>query len=344
MKRNIAPLLVLLLLLLMAVTACSASPSATAPGAPEVYATVPPGGEDNIAGQIQGFNSDILETSIRYGGIGSEPGQAPSPADGGAPVQNTSAAVRESKLIRKARLDLQTLTFTDAVTALENLTSQMGGYLENSSINGGEYYEKNAMRSAYFVVRVPRDQYDAFLSGAGDVGHIVSKSQTQEDIGELYYGTELRLKTQHIKQERLLNLLNKAELMEDIIALETALSETEYQIEQHTSSLKRYNALVDYATIEVQLNEVLKLEDSPAQTLNTSTRVVNAFDAGFRNLGESIGNLVVWCAFHFVGVLAFLAVVAVCGMVAVRKLRSRRKAMVPQTPESPKDKGENKSS
>ena len=71
---------------------------------------------------------------------------------------------------------------------------------------------------------------------------MVSQSGSAEDVGQNYSDIELRLQTQRTKQERLLALLEKAATMEDIISLENALSETEYQIEQYTSDLKRYDS------------------------------------------------------------------------------------------------------
>ena len=47
--------------------------------------------------------------------------------------------------------------------------------------------------------------------------------------------------------------------MEDIIALESALSETELQIEYLTGSLRRYDSLVGYSTVNLQLREVYRL-------------------------------------------------------------------------------------
>ena len=50
----------------------------------------------------------------------------------------------------------------------------------------------------------------------------------------MYYDNEARLTTQRTKLERLQELLSKAEAMEDIITIESAISETELQIEYLT--------------------------------------------------------------------------------------------------------------
>ena len=56
--------------------------------------------------------------------------------------------------------------------------------------------------------------------------------------------------------------------MEDIITIESAISETEYQIESLSGTLRHYDALVDYATIHISLQEVYRLSnvEEPAES------------------------------------------------------------------------------
>jgi len=172
----------------------------------------------------------------------------------------------DSKLIRQAEISIQTIDFAAAITALDELTAGMGGYYQNAQTQGGGYYDTNAQRYAYYTVRIPKDNCDAFLDATGNIGHVVSSSESSTDVGDQYYDTELRLKTLQTKQERLLVLMAKADLMEDIIALENSLSDVQYEIEQLTSTLKRYDGLVDFASISVTINEVIKLSDEPGET------------------------------------------------------------------------------
>lgn len=83
-----------------------------------------------------------------------------------------------------------------------------------------------------------------------------------QNITETYYDTDGRLKTQQIKLERLQKLLAQAENMEDIITIESAISETEWNIEDLSGTLRHYDALVDFATVTVSLQEVYKYSDT----------------------------------------------------------------------------------
>lgn len=305
MKRRMALLLTALLLLATTLSACSSG--STAPAAPPPGPDTPQHEPATVPMEMGGdgsMSAESLDSALSYDS---------------APAESASGdAMRESKLIRSAWLSVQTLDFDGTTAALEALTARLGGYYEQASVSGGDYYSKNAMRSATYTIRVPKEQYAAFLSGAGEVGHVVSSSERQEDVGEAYYDTELRLRTQQVKQERLLALLEKADKMEDIISLESALSEVQYQIEQYSSSLQRYDSLVDFATIDVELSEVLEIEDTPVQTLNFWTRLGGSFTDGMAGVGRAVQDLVLWLAYNLVGVAVFAAA-AVGVLVVVRK-------------------------
>jgi len=230
----------------------------------------------------------------------------------------------EAKLIREAYISVQTTSFTDAVAALNTLVNQHGGYFEDAKMQSGGYYDSNAQRYASYTIRIPEEAYDAFMSAAGNVGHVVSSSESSKDVGEEYYDTELRLKTLTTKQERLLALLDKAEKMEDIISLEDALSDVQYQIEQYTTTLKRYDALVDFSTIRLDLYEVVKVEDDPGETASLGNKLAAAFRNGFSEFGDAMSSLILWIAYHFLGLVIFAAAVWAGFYYGRRTLRRRR--------------------
>ena len=238
---------------------------------------------------------------------------------GGSVYQNPRA-----KLIRRAELDIQTEQFDQSVQALNTLVLDCGGYFENSSVYGGGYRDAYARRHGEYIVRVPAERYTAFLSGAGDLGYLTSSSESTEDVGEQYYDTEARLKTQRTKQERLLALLERAETMEDIIALEGALSDVELQIELYSSDLNRYDALISYATIQVYLNEVGQITQDVGETSSLGERMAAGVQSSFQGLVQGGQDLLIWMSYHLFAVL-ILAVLACAGVIAGRKKLEKRR-------------------
>ena len=305
-------ILPLALLLAAVFTACSGGNSATMAAAPSAAAEY----KGEMDRPEEPAPDMALSTTLRAAGV-----------------------YEDAKLIQRADYEVQTTDYPAAETALEALVERCGGYFEYQETSGGGYYESAARRWGSFTIRVPKEHYDAFTGSVGEVGHVVSQSGSAEDVGQNYSDIELRLQTQRTKQERLLALLEKAATMEDIISLENALSETEYQIEQYTSDLKRYDSLIDFATIELRLTEVARISDEPGEVAPLGARVASAFGEGLHSFGDGLGYLAVWLAYHAVGVTALLAVLMGAGLAVRRRLRKRGAVHAPPDAQTEETEG-----
>ena len=230
-----------------------------------------------------------------------------------------------AKLIREADLRIQTTEFDQASRHLEELVLELGGYFQSASLDGGSYRDVNANRRGEYVVRVPAEQYEDFLGRSGDLGYVTYRGETTENIGEQYYDAEARLKTQKTKQERLLELLSKAENMEDIISLENALSDVEYEIERLSSTLNRYDNLVGFSTIRLTLAEVHKVEQQTGVADSLLQRMSKGFASSLDGLVEGVQDGLVWVSYHVFGLLMLGVIAAGGGMLAARKFRKKGK-------------------
>ncbi len=225
------------------------------------------------------------------------------------------AAEPEQKLIRTAYLEMETTAFDEAAAALAEMTERMGGYYENSSMAN----RNNGARWAESMIRIPAENLDAFLASAGELCHVTWQQLTQEDVSEAYYDTEGRLKTQKIKLERLQKLLSEAELMEDIITIESAISETEWNIENLSGTLRRYDSKVDYATVHVTLQEVYKLSNVEEVPDSFGQRMLKSFERGISDFLETLEDLAVDFAYSWMWWLLIIVVVIVLTRVVRKK-------------------------
>ena len=291
MKRRLFAL-TLALLLVLSLAACGGSKSAEftaeAPAADMAYPMAPTEAEEYL-----GFDSG----STASGGVAYPAGQ---------------------KLIRTAQMNLETTDFEKAVQGLTDLTEQMGGYFESSSVG-----KRSNGRWADYTVRVPAAKYQAFLDQAGELCHETWRDTQQEDISERYYDTQGRLKTQQIKLERLQALLAKAENMEDIITIESAISETEQQIDDLSGTLQHYDARVDYATVYVSLREVARLSNVEEPATGFGAQLAAAFSSGWKHFVSGVQDLAVALAYGWMWVLAAVVLV----VLAVRKLKKKKPAL-----------------
>lgn len=230
----------------------------------------------------------------------------------------------DAKIIRSMQMTIQTLDFEQSAADLAALTEQYGGYYETAQIENGGYNNQYTLRSAYYVVRIPKENFVAFRDSVGQVGHIFSAEEASQNVGEEYYDTEARLETLTTKRERLLALLDKAEVMEDIISLETALADVQYEIDLYTSTLRRYDSLIDYSTFTIDLNEVKRIDDTPAVQESFGARMLASLKSGWVGFTEGLESFALWLARNII-TLVILAVIVVVAVKVIRVVRRRRR-------------------
>ena len=299
MKRMVSLLLTLVLALLLAGCGgnAAAADSAAAP-------------RDNGSG--------YWNTTADTDSISEDQNMAYEAEEPGASAYNDSKAQsdRPAKKVYTGYMEMQTLDFDKASGDIDALVKELGGYFQQSSVsNRGN----SGYRYGSYTIRIPSAQFDTFLQKAGTLCHLVYSSTGTDDVSETYYDTEARLETARIKLERLQALLAKATSMDDIITIESAISETEWDIENLSGTLRRYDALVDYATIDVELSEVYKLSGQDEAVTTFGGRLGQSFVNGLRAVGSALEDFAVWLAYSWVWLLVIAAVIVVVVRVVRRK-------------------------
>ena len=265
----------------------------------------------------------------------SEPMEAPAATeegfDSGSGGTRTQRQDQGEKLIYTAELQMETTEFDQATAAIEALTAECGGYFESSSVSSwGRGY-----RDASYTVRVPAERYRDFLDRAGELCHVLNRQEYTDNVTEAYYDVDGRLKTQQTKLERLQELLARAESMEDIITIESAISDTEAQIESLSGQLRRYDALVDYSTVCISLNEVYKLSNVEEPATTFASRLGGAFASGWKSFVNGMEDLAVGLAYSWMWLVLLVVVAVAVAALARKRLRKNRNVQEKKTDDKP---------
>lgn len=256
------------------------------------------------------------EAEYGYGGSSGMPQEAPEEYWDADSAVTANEAKKDAKMIYRASLDMQTLDFDKAMADITALVDKTGGYFENKSISS---YSSN-YRNASLTVRVPSEQYESFCNQVGELCHVTWSDSSAENITQTYYDTQSRLETAKIKLDRLQELLSKATSMEDIITIESAISETEYEIEGLSGTLRNYDALVSYSTVCLNLSEVYRLSGTEDAPKTFGEKLGNAFSEGLREAGEMLENIALWLVYNWLSLLIWAAIL-VAGIALVRRVR-----------------------
>lgn len=233
--------------------------------------------------------------------------------------------VDPSKIIYSADATVETTDFDAATAKVAELVAKYDGWIESSSINGANYYNtargRMSYRSAYYVMRIPSAKFDALMGTLGDLGNVPYTHTYTENVTSQYYDTQARLTAYETQEARLLEMMELAESVEDVISIEEKLTELRYQIEALQSKLNNWDREVSYSTVNLSIEEVEKYTPESVSRPGYGERLWSALKSGVEDTVEYIGDLLI----IFVAALPALIIIAAVVFVAVKLVKRGKK-------------------
>ena len=243
----------------------------------------------------------------------------------GQSVPNT-----EQKLIKTIRMDAETEDLDALLPQVTAKIDALGGYVENQELYNGSSYNSYRSRSASLTIRIPAEQLNGFVENVKGVSNVVSYNESTENVTLRYVSTESRMKALEVEQERLLELLAKAENMSDLLEIEARLTDVRYELESVTSQLRVLANQVDYATVYLYISQVKVYTETEEQTV--WQRIGSGFKDNLRDMGEDLTDFFVWLVTYSPQLILWAIVIAVA-VTALKKKLAKRKAAKAQKEE-----------
>ena len=268
--RKIVSLILTLLLLCSLLTACGGSSKGIA--TQKAPAAAP---REEAAMEMEMYDSAAGENAL-------------STAENGS-----AAAVPENrKWIITIHMDAETEDLDGLLTALDAEIADLGGFVENQHIYNGSQYATRRYRRSSLTIRIPAADVDAFTGAVAGLSNVVSSEKSLEDITLTYVSVESRKQALETEEARLLELMEQAETMADLLEIEARLTDVRYELESAASRLRTYDNRVDYATIYLSIEEVQ--EYTPVKDPTVWERIRSGFKGSVKGLGESLVDIAVW--------------------------------------------------
>ncbi len=254
-----------------------------------------------------------------------------SAADTSASGGTESVEVQEQdssrKLIKNASLSVETEDYEILIGNVTSRVKALGGYIEDSySYNGSRSsYGGGEKRYGNMTIRIPSKNLDEFLNNMAEISNITSRNYNVTDVTLQYVDVEARrdsLKTQH---ERLLEFMEQAETVEDIIALEERISDVEYQLDSAERQLRTFDNQVDYSTVTMDITEVEKytpVEKKSRWQIMGEGFVDSLYDAIDNLLDFFVGLVVILPHLFFIAVFVLIIVLIV--RLCIRSSRKKK--------------------
>ena len=276
--------------------------------------------------KILALTLSLLLLVCLFVGCGSASTNNASPSVGGADYEDLSkpdgstqsATPLNRKMIRKMWLEAETESLDTLLADVDQRVSQLAGYVEARKVYNGSIGSSRSRRYANLTIRIPVEKMDSFVTQVAGASNIVSQNETAEDVTLSYIATQSRITALETEQTRLLELLAKAETMDDLLTIEARLTDVRTELEEVTSQLRLYDNLVDYGTIYLELEEVQEYTEPEPEGF--WERIGSGFVKSLQSLGVVLAEL-----FGFL-IIASPYLLLIGGIVAVILLIHRRNA------------------
>ena len=228
----------------------------------------------------------------------------------------------EQKLIKTVRMDVETENLEALLPQISMKISELGGYVENQDLYNGSSYSSYRSRSANLTIRVPAENLNGFVEDVKGVSNVVSYNESTENVTLQYVSTESRMKALEVEQQRLLELLAKAENMSDLLEIEARLTDVRYELESVTSQLRVLANQVDYATIYLYISQVKVYTETEEQTV--WQRIASGFKENLRDMGEDLTDFFVWVITYSPQLILWAAIIIGATVVLKRKFAKKK--------------------
>ena len=157
----------------------------------------------------------------------------------------------ERKIIRKASLNIEVESFQSSSDALINIVERSGGFVSDSY----SYVTDTGHKRGEITLRVPSDRFLSVIGEIEQIGTVKSKHASGEDVTEEYIDLTARLNNSQRQEKRLLEILDMAENVKEVLEVEHELERVRNDIERLTGRIKYLDNRVELATISVSLYE-----------------------------------------------------------------------------------------
>ena len=245
---------------------------------------------------------------------------------------------KNQKLVYTCTMRMETTEFAKTLSALKELIEKYDAFVEteeqSDSANSwyySSYRKTSGTLSERIVIRVPSENYDAFLSDLDGQGKVREKNTKVDNITRSYSDTETIIAALKTQEKRLLEMMDQAETIEDMITVEDRLTEVQQELALYESRLSGMDLDVAYSTVDLTLTEVLEYsgDTEPVYTATFGDRLKNTLKESWETTLEFLEGLL----FFLIRALPILLILGVIGLAItfiivgiVKSSRKRRAA------------------
>ncbi|MEM3399274.1 MAG: DUF4349 domain-containing protein [Candidatus Micrarchaeia archaeon] len=195
-----------------------------------------------------------LSKQAGYGTAASSPTFARTTYGSQSPVNIPPELLDSSgrMLVKTATMEVEVEAgkLAEKTAQLERLANENKGYVYSKN-----YYESGGRKYYRLTIKLPPASFESFPELVKQLGTLKSMSTDTQDITNQYIDVVARLNNKEAQRERLLQLYNKTEKVEEILQIENELVRLQYEIDSLTGQKIQMERQATLSTLDVTLYE-----------------------------------------------------------------------------------------
>ncbi len=232
---------------------------------------------DGNAGYVVGGKGEDMIAPDR----GGMPGY---PVDGGSATNE-----KDQKLVKTGTFDITVDDFDDVNSKIRSSVKELGGFVVSSNDNG-----VGVDRDLVLTVKVPAGSFDLFVEKVKGYAVVVnSYSENTADITQVYQDLKARLKNEKALEVKLLEILDKAVKVSDLLEVQRELSQVQQNIEVMQSQIEYYDSQIDMSVVSVSMG----LSSQSLEIAGEKWQPVGVFKEALASMVEmlkGLGSFAIW--------------------------------------------------
>lgn len=200
----------------------------------------------------------------------------------------SGAAGIDRKVVKIGYLTMEVADIAESMSEVAAVAKELGGYVVSSSKQGdGE------QTFGRISIRVPAERFDEAFDRLRKLAiNVPSESAQSQDITEEYTDLKARLRNLEATEAQYLELLKKAETVEDTLKVYQHLSNVRGEIEQVKGRIQYLERTSDMALIEINLQKTRPLGQPGWSALKTLESAIR----GLSTFGRVLADMAIWLA------------------------------------------------
>jgi uncharacterized lipoprotein YehR (DUF1307 family) len=232
-----------------------------------------------------------------------------------APTEYDTAGV-DRRLVKTGYITMEVNDITEAIAGVTRVAEELDGYVVSSNEQGDK-----DITYGRISIRVPSDRFDEAFDRLRKLAvKVTNKSTDSQDVTEEYTDLQAQLRNLEATEAQYLELLKKAQTVEDTLKVYQQLSNVRQEIERIKGRIQYLERTSDMALIEINLYKTQPIDGTGWSALETLKSAVR----GLATFGKALANIAIWLVIFSPVWIIILVVVLYFTRWRKKKARSSR--------------------